>query len=82
MGTLDNLNTIVSQLQTHAATIGITLGGLMIAVYAMMIMLTPDTSPMANRTKWDNLQKVLICAGIIAGTGAFMQFAQDLGHML
>jgi hypothetical protein len=82
MGTLNNLNNIVVQLQTHAATIGITLGGLMIAIYAIMIMLSTDTSPMANRNKWDNLQKVLICAGIIAGTGAFMQFALDLGHML
>ena len=82
MGTLDNLNTIVTQLQQHAATIGITLGGLMIGVYAMMIMLTHDTSAMANRNRWEHLQKVMICAGIIAGTGAFMQFAQSLGHML
>ena len=82
MDTLNNLDAIVAQLQSHAATIGITLGGLMIAIYAIMIMLSSDNSPMANRTKWDNLQKVLICAGIIAGTGAFMQFAQNLGHML
>ena len=82
MGTLDNLDTILAQLKTHAATIGITIGGLMIAIYAIMIMLSTDTSPMANRTKWDNLQKVLICAGIIAGAGALMQFAQNLGQML
>jgi hypothetical protein len=82
MGTLDNLNALLTQLQTHAATIGITLGGLMVGIYAMMIMLSTDTSPMANRNKWDNLQKVLLCSGIIAGTGALMQFAQSLGHML
>ncbi|GCE32042.1 hypothetical protein KDA_75260 [Dictyobacter alpinus] len=82
MGTLNNLNTIVTQLQQHAATIGITLAGLMIGIYCMMIMLSHDNSAMANRNKWDNLQKVLICAGIIAGTGAFMQFAQGLGKML
>jgi hypothetical protein len=82
MGTLDNLNTIVSQLQQHAATIGITLGGLMIAVYAMLIMLSHDNSAMANRNRWEHLQRVLICAGIIAGTGAFIQFAQSLGQML
>jgi len=82
MGTLDNLNGIVTQLQSHAATIGITLGGLMIGIYAMLIMLSHDTSAMANRNRWEHLQKVLICAGIIAGTGAFMQFAQGLGHML
>jgi len=82
MGTLDHLNTIVMQLQGHAATIGITLAGLMIGIYAMTIMLSNDTSAMANRTKWDSLQRVLICAGIIAGTGAFLQFAQSLGKML
>ena len=82
MGTLDNLNNIVTQLQQHAATIGITLGGLMIGIYCMLIMLSQDNSAMANRNKWDSLQKVLICAGIIAGTGAFMQFSQGLGKML
>lgn len=82
MGTLDNLNNLVTQLQTHAATIGITLAGLMVGFYAMMIMLSHDSSAMANRNRWEHLQKVLICAGIIAGTGAFIQFAQGLGHML
>ena len=82
MGTLNNLNTIVTQLQQHAATIGITLAGLMVGIYAMMIMLSHDNSAMANRNRWESLQKVLICAGIIAGTGAFIQFAQGLGGML
>lgn len=82
MGTLNNLNNIVVQLQQHAAQIGITLGGLMIGIYAMMIMLSHDTSVKGNMNRWENLQKVLICAGIIAGTGAFMQFAQGLGRMV
>ncbi len=82
METLDNLNSILGQLQTYGFTIGITLAGLMIGIYAIMIMVTTDNSPMANRNKWDNLQKVLICAGIIAGSGALMQFAQSLGSML
>lgn len=82
MGTLNNLNTIVQQLQTHAAAIGITLAGLMVGIYAMMIMLSHDNSAMANRNRWEHLQKVLICAAIIAGTGAFVQFAQGLGGML
>ncbi|MBA2680407.1 MAG: hypothetical protein H0U76_18660 [Ktedonobacteraceae bacterium] len=82
MGTLDNLNNIMVQLQQHAATVGITLGGLMIGIYAMMIMLSHDTSVKGNTNRWENLQKVLICAGIIAGTGAFMQLSQGLGHML
>ncbi|GHP00760.1 hypothetical protein KSF_108070 [Reticulibacter mediterranei] len=82
MQTLNNLDNIIRQLQTHAAAIGITLGGLMIGIYAMLIMLSHDSSAMANRNRWEHLQKVLICAGIIAGTGAFMQFAQGLGKML
>lgn len=82
MGTLDNLNTILSQLQQYAATIGLTLAGLMVGIYCMIIMLSHDTSVMANRNRWEHLQKVLICAGIIAGTGAFIQFASGLGHML
>ena len=82
MGALDNINTILTQFQTHAATIGITVAGLMIGIYAMIIMFSTDNSAMANRNRWEGLQKVLICAGIIAGTAAFVQFAQNIGHMV
>lgn len=82
MGTLNNIVTIITQLTAHAMAIGIAVGGLMIAIYATIIMLSHETSAMANRNKWESLQKVIICAGIIAGSGAFIQFAQSLGHML
>ncbi|GCE50593.1 hypothetical protein EI42_04413 [Thermosporothrix hazakensis] len=82
MDTLNNLNTLIEQLQVHAATIGITLAGLMVGIYAMMIMFTNDNSPTTRSQRWEQLQKVLICAGIIAATGTLIQFAQSLAHML
>lgn len=82
MNALNNLNTIITLLQQNAAKIGITLAGLMIAVYAIAIMLTHTDSPTADRKKWDKLTMVLICAGIIAGTFTFIQFATNLGKML
>jgi hypothetical protein len=82
MGALDRLNTIAMQFQTHAATIGITIAGLMVAIYAIWIMLDNDTSPAARTERWAKLKKVFICAVIIAGTGAFVQFAQSIGAML
>ncbi len=82
MGALDRLNQIVAQLQQHAATIGITIAGLMVAIYAIWIMLDNDTSPAARTERWAKLRKVFICAVIIAGTGAFVQFAQNIGGML
>jgi cytochrome bd-type quinol oxidase subunit 2 len=82
MGALDKLNQVVSILQQHAATIGITVAGLMVAIYAIWIMLDNDTSPAARTERWAKLRKVFICAVIIAGTGAFVQFAQNIGGML
>jgi hypothetical protein len=82
MTALDNLNNAISQLQQHAATIGITLAGLMIGIYTMIIMFNNDNSPTARTQRWEHLHKVLICAGIIAATGTFVQFATGLGHML
>jgi len=82
MNALNNLNNAVAQLQTHAAALGITLAGLMIGIYTMIIMLKNDSSPTARSTRWENLQKVLICAGILAATGAFVQFATGIGKML
>ncbi len=46
MGALDKLNQVVAALQQHAATIGITTAGLMVAVYAIWIMMDNDQSPM------------------------------------
>ncbi len=82
MGALDRLNQIVVQLQQRAATIGITIAGLMVAVYAIWIMLDNDDSPIHRTERWSRLRKVFICAVIIAATGAFVQFAQSIGGML
>jgi hypothetical protein len=82
MGTLNNLNNVIKLLQQHAATIGITIAGLMVAIYTIAIMFDTDTSPTARTQRWDKLQRVLICAGIIAGTGALITLATALGKML
>jgi cytochrome bd-type quinol oxidase subunit 2 len=82
MGTFDRLNQVVAVLQQHAATIGITTAGLMVAVYAIWIMLDNDQSPMHRTERWAKLRKVFICAVIIAATGAFVQLAQNIGGML
>ena len=82
MGALDRLNQVVAVLQQHAATIGITTAGLMVAVYAIWIMMDNDQSPIHRTERWSRLRKIFICAVIIAATGAFVQFAQSLGGML
>ncbi len=81
MTTLTNLNHIVTILQQNAAKIGVTLAGLMIAIYAIKIMLTPS-NPVTHRSRWEGLTTVLICAGIIACTFALVQFVTGLGGML
>ena len=58
MGALDKLNQVVAALQQHAATIGITTAGLMVAVYAIWIMLDNDQSPMHRTERWAKLRKL------------------------
>jgi hypothetical protein len=82
MGAFDALNNIVSILQQNAAKIGITAAGLMVAIYSIAIMLDNDQSPTARTERWTKLKRVFICAGIIAGTGAFVTAATSLGKML
>jgi hypothetical protein len=82
MTTFDHLNQIVTLLQQNAAKIGITVAGLMVSIYAIWIMVDSDQSPMARTERWAKLRKVFICAVIIAGTGAFVQFATFVGGKL
>ena len=82
MGTLTNLNTLIGLLQANAAKIGLTIAGLLVAIYAVMIMLNNDQSPAARTERWEQLKRVFLCAAIIAGMGAFVQFATSLGGML
>ncbi len=78
-GTLGRLNTLLSNLQKDAVTIGFTIAGLMIAAYAIMIML--DTTPGAktHTERWEQLRKVFLCAIIIAGIGAIISFSRQIG---
>ena len=82
MQVLDKLNNVISQLQQHASLIGITLAGLMIGIYTMKIMLNSDTSVAASSQRWKDLERVLLCAGIITATFTFVQFAQNIAGML
>ena len=82
MDALTNLNTVVTLLQQNAAKIGTTAAGLLVAIYCIGIMLSNDNSPAARTERWAQLKKVFLCAAIIAGTGAFVQFATNLGGML
>jgi hypothetical protein len=82
MQTLTNLNNLLSLLQQNAAKIGITVAGLLIAVYTMVIMMSNDNSPAGRVERWAQLKKVFVGAAIIAATGALIQFATGLGGML
>ncbi len=82
MNTLTHLNAVITLLQQNAAKIGITVAGLLVAVYCVGIMLNNDNSPAARSERWTHLKRVFICAAIIAATGAFVQFAISLGSML
>ena len=82
MDVLNKLDTVISQLQQHAAAIGITVAGLMVAINAIVIMFNADKSPMAISQRWKDLERVLVCAGIIAATFTFVQFAQSIAGML
>ncbi|HLG78656.1 MAG TPA: hypothetical protein VKX46_19745 [Ktedonobacteraceae bacterium] len=82
MNALTNLNNVVTLLQQNAAKIGITAAGLLVAIYCVGIMLNNDNSPAARTERWAQLKKVFLCAAIIAGTGAFVQLATNLGGML
>jgi hypothetical protein len=48
MDTLTNLNNLVALLQQNAAKIGLTMAGLLVAVYCVGIMLSHDNSPAAQ----------------------------------
>ena len=78
-GTLNRLNDILSGLKNDAVTVGFTIAGLMVAIYAIMIMFDQDTSPSAHIKRWENMRKVFVCAAIIAAIGAIISFSQQLG---
>ena len=82
MDALTHLNAVIVLLQQNAARIGITVASLFVSIYSIRIMLDDDNTPAARTERWARLKKVFLCAVIIAGTGAFVQFATGLGGML
>jgi hypothetical protein len=78
-GTLNTLDGILKKLQSDAATVGLTIAGLMIVVYVIMVMFTDDTTVAAHSKRWENLRKVFLCAALIAAAGALVSFGQQLG---
>jgi hypothetical protein len=78
-GTLNTLDDIVKKLQSDAATLGLTIAGLMIVVYTILVMFTDDTTVAAHNKRWENLRKVFVCAALIAAAGALVSFGQQLG---
>ncbi|GHO50839.1 hypothetical protein [Ktedonospora formicarum] len=81
-GTLKSLNGILGNLQKDAAVIGLTIAGLMIVVYVIIIMFENDTNVVAHQKRWENLRKVFLCAALIAAAGALISFGQQLGSAL
>ena len=80
--TLAHLNTILQSLQQDAATVCFTLAGLMIVVYSIKILLDQDSSPTAHMKRWEGLRTVILVAAIVAGAGAIILFARQLGGSL
>ncbi len=77
--TLNTLNVILQNLRADAATVGLTIAGLMIVIYVIMVMFTDDTNVNAHNKRWENLRKVFLCAALIAAAGAIVTFGQQLG---
>ena len=78
-GTLNTLNGILKNLQSDAATVGLTIAGLMIIISVILIMFDTDTSVGSHTKRWDHLRKVFLCAALIAAAGAIVTFGQQLG---
>lgn len=78
-GTLNALNAILKNLQSDAATVGLSIAGLMIVIYVIIVMFTDDTNVSAYHKRWDNLRKVFLCAALIAAAGTIVTFGQQLG---
>ncbi len=82
MNTLNSLNQLVTLLEQNAARIGITLAGLMVVVYSIIILANHDNSPAARAERWAHLKKTFAVAFIIGGTGVLVQLFVNLGGMI
>jgi hypothetical protein len=78
-GTLNSLNGILKNLQADAATIGLTIAGLVIVISTVYIMFDTDTNVGKYNKSWDKVRTAFICAAVIAAAGALVTFGQQLG---
>ena len=78
-GILNQLNTILANLQADAATLGLTIAGLMIVISAILILFDTNTTVGAHKDRWSELRKVFICAALITAAGAIISFSKQLG---
>ncbi len=81
-GTLTRLNDILSNFQKGAITIGFTTAGLMVVIYAIMIMFDHNSGGKALNDRWGEIRKVLLCAVVIAAVGGLITFSRQLGGFL
>lgn len=79
---LGQLNGVLKNLQSDAATVGLTIAGLMIVVSAIWIMLDNTSNVGVHKDRWEQLRKVFVCAALIAAAGALVSFGQLLGGAL
>jgi hypothetical protein len=77
--TLNQLDSVLKKLQSDAATVGLTIAGLMIVISVILIMFDTDTNVGAHTKRWDNLRKVFLCAALIAAAGTLVSFGNQLG---
>lgn len=82
MGTFDQLNQLLAQVEGKGVIIGGTVAELMVVVYAIIIMLNNDQSPQARTERWEKLKRVFMCAGIIAAATVIIGTATGLGQQL
>lgn len=81
-GTLNRLNDVLANLQKDIMTVGFTIAGLMVVIYAILIMFDHNSGGKALSDRWGELRKVLLCAAIIAAASALIGLSHLLGGSL
>ena len=73
--TIDGWVKLATQL---IGAIGFSVAILMVMIHCINIMVTGTRSATGQRSKWENLANVLICAGIIASASVLVTFSTEL----
>ena len=79
---LTRLNQIIGILRGNLVTVALSLCALIGVVAIIKILLNQDLSPAARNTRWEDLIRVFILVGVLAGLVAFIGFAQQIGGAL